>query len=386
LVDLQKEFDMRLLACWLVLLLFASIASAQAVRDRDGVAGFGGAAPSYQDNGSRWLHPGNGGAWRPPTYQLGVNVRNTERGVVLTNVLAGSAAQRAGLERSDTIISVAGYQVGYVGRQLYDLADEINARAGTSGQVLMLIQNGRNGELRNITIDFGVSRSSVTGAARWGTDVSLSRNAILVVRIVDVTNPAWRDSILVEQIVRNIGRGSAQYEIAYSPSSLQPNHRYAISAHVRDGNSVAFELSSPREIDLSGGNQRLDFTLDRARGSGGNQSGGFPTAQIVDLYQNLLGRPPTAREITLWQAEFGRGATLNDVRRQLLGGSEYYDKNRNNDDRFLNDAYGSTQGRPPTADELARMRQQLQKSGGSRTDLVRDLLSRLDAGSGQPPK
>lgn len=377
---------MRRFAFLAAVLFSTPLAFAQGIRDREGGASGGLVSPNYQDSGSRWQNPGNGGGWRPPTYQLGVNVRNTERGVVLTNVLQGSAAQRAGLERNDTIISVAGYQVGYVGRQLYDLADEINARAGNSGQILLLIQNGRNGELRNITVSFGESRSIVTGTARWGTDVTLSRDAMLVVRIVDVTNPAWRDTIVVEQIVRNIGRGGTQYEIAYSPNTIQPNHRYAISSHIRDGNSVPFETSSPRQITLNGSLQRLDFTLDRVRNSGGNRPGGFPTAQIVDLYQALLGRPPNAREIALWQTEFSRGATLNDVRRQLLGGSEFYDKNRNDDDQFLRDAYGSTQGRQPDADELSRMRQQLQKSGGSRTDLVRDLLSRLDASGKQPPR
>lgn len=363
-------------------MLVSSLAFAQ-VRERNAPSSGGGGGVEAQGADSRWFNPG-GGNWRPPSYQLGVNVRNTERGVVLTNVLAGSPAQRAGLERNDTILTVAGYQVGHVGRQLYDLGDEVNARAGSEGRVLMLIQNGRNGELRNITVDLGSSRSSVSGTIRWGTDISLSRNAMLVVRIIDVTNAAWQDVVVVEQVTRGVSRGTAPYEIAYSSSSIQPNRRYAISAHVRDGDEVLFETATPRNITLSGDSQRLDFTLDRARGQGGNRPGGFPTAQVVDLYRSLLGRPPTSREIALWQAEFARGATLEDVRRQLLGGSEYYDKNRNDDDRFLNDVYGSTQGRAPSEAELERMRQQLKSSGGLRTDLVRDLMKRLDAGGQQP--
>lgn len=377
------------LTCLLVLgVLMASPAASPAqVRDRNasGAQGIGAQGFDAQTSDSRWSSPGGGGGYRPPSYQLGVQVRNTDRGVVLTNVLANSPAQRAGLERNDTILSVAGYQVGYVGRQLYDLGDEVNARAGAEGQVLMLIQNGRNGELRNITVDLGASRSAVSGTIRWGTDVSLSRNAMLVVRIVDITNASWQDVIVAEQITRGVSRGSAQYEIAYSSASIRSNRRYAISAHVRDGDAVLFETTTPRNITLSGAAQRLDFTLDRARGQGGNRPGGFPTAQIVDLYQSLLGRPPSAREIALWQTEFARGATLEDVRRQLLGGSEYYDKNRNDDDRFFNDVYSSTQGRAPSQVEVDKMRQQLQSSGGLRTDLVRDLMKRLDA-AGQQPK
>lgn len=372
------------IGCQIVILALMAVAAPALAQIRDRNATGNSSPAEFQNQGAdaRWQNPGNN--WRPPTYQLGVQVRNTERGVVLTNVVANSPAQRAGLERNDTILTVNGYQVGYVGRQLYDLGDEVNARA-SDGRVLMLIQNSRNGELRNITVDLGSSRSSVTGTIRWGTDVSLSRNAMLVVRIMDVTNPAWRDVVIVEQIVRGVSRGSSPYEIAYTPSSIRPNRRYAISAHVRDGEAVLFETTTPKNITLSGGGQRLDFTLDRVRGQGGNRPGSFPTVQIVDLYQALLGRPPTAREIAIWQAEFARGATLDDVRRQLLGGSEYYDRSRNNDDRFLNDAYSSTQGRAPSQAEIDKMRQQLQSSGGLRTDFVRDLMKRLDENNA-PPK
>jgi uncharacterized lipoprotein YbaY len=361
-------------------LTMSAAAFGQELRDRDGLGtagAFGG-----QSTDSRWSNPGGG--WRPPSYQLGVQIRNTDRGALLTNVLPGSAAQRAGLERNDVILTVGGYQVGYVGRQLYDLGDEINARTSTDGRVLLLIRNGRNGELRNITVDMATSRGVVNGTIRWANDVSLSRNAMLTVRIVDVSNPAWRDVIVAEQVYRGVTRGSSQYQVGYSPANIQANRRYAISAHIRDGDYVPFETAQPRNITLNGGEQRLDFTLDRARDQSGNRPGGFPTAQIVDLYRVVLGRAPNAREIAMWQAEFDRGATIEDVRRQLLGGSEYYDRNRNDDNRFLSDVYSNTQGRAPDAEEMERMRDQLKSSGGMRTDLVRDLMKRMEAAKAPP--
>lgn len=368
-----------LAAMWLLL---PAPLFAQAIRDRDAA----GAAAQFnapqgwgQTPDTRWQAPGSG--WRPPSYTLGVNVRNTDRGVVVTNVLQGSAAQRAGIERNDVIIAVGGYQVGYVGRQLYDLGDEINARVGADGRVILLIQDTRTKELRNLQVDMQSARQVVRGTARWGTDVPLSRDAMLVVRIIDVTNPTWRDTIVVEEIIRGVSRGSAEYQIAYSPNALQPNHRYAISAHLRDGNTVPFELTTPRNINLAAANQRIDFTLDRARNPGGSGPIRFPTAEIVDLYQSLLGRPPTGREITLWQAEFARGATLQDVRRQILSGSEYYERYNNNDDRYLRELYGATTGRTPDAAELERLKQQLRNTGGLRTELVRELLNRINPDS-----
>jgi hypothetical protein len=80
-------------------------------------------------------------------WKLGVWVYNTDTGVVITRVQHGSVAERHGLERGDRIVSVGGYQVGYVGDYLYPLGYELQRQAGRRGNVLLLVQNVRNDEL-----------------------------------------------------------------------------------------------------------------------------------------------------------------------------------------------------------------------------------------------
>ena len=85
----------------------------------------------------------------PRRWQLGVHAYNTDNGVVITNVLPRSPAWEAGLERGDVIVTVDGFQVGYVGGRLYSLGDELQHRAG-GGRVLLLVQNTRNQRLVNV--------------------------------------------------------------------------------------------------------------------------------------------------------------------------------------------------------------------------------------------
>jgi hypothetical protein len=88
----------------------------------------------------------------PGDWKLGVSAHNTETGAVITHVVPGSAAARRGLEQGDRIVSVGGYQVGYVGDLLYPLGFELQRQAGPSGEVLLLVQNVRNSELLSLDV------------------------------------------------------------------------------------------------------------------------------------------------------------------------------------------------------------------------------------------
>jgi len=101
--------------------------------------------------------PGGGAAlprWIAPRgdWKLGVWTSNSESGVVVARVSPGSAAARVGIETGDRIVSVGGYQVGYVGDLLYPLGFELQRQAGPRGDVLLLVQNVRNKELMNLSV------------------------------------------------------------------------------------------------------------------------------------------------------------------------------------------------------------------------------------------
>ena len=83
---------------------------------------------------------------------LGVRVWYLDTGARVTQVFPNTPAWRVGLEPRDVIVSIDGYQIGYVNRHFYELSDELNARAERSGWVRLLVQNCRNNELVNIDV------------------------------------------------------------------------------------------------------------------------------------------------------------------------------------------------------------------------------------------
>src|SRR5262245_7499960 len=102
------------------------------------------------------IAPGSGALPRiaPPRgdWKLGVWGYNSDSGVVVTRVSPSSAAARKGIEPGDKIVSVGGYQIGYVGDLLYPLGYELQRQAGSRGDVLLLVQNVRNQQLQNIPV------------------------------------------------------------------------------------------------------------------------------------------------------------------------------------------------------------------------------------------
>jgi len=89
-------------------------------------------------------------------WKLGVYAYNTDTGVVVTQVVPPSAAARLGLERGDRIVTVDGFQVGWVRDRLYPLGAELQRQAGRRGEVTLLLQNVRNGNLlvRDVRLDW----------------------------------------------------------------------------------------------------------------------------------------------------------------------------------------------------------------------------------------
>lgn len=119
-------------------------------RERGGDDGERQRRPAAERDGDARIAP----QYLPPRpnrdWLLGVYAESTSKGVLITRVVPGTAAARAGLERDDVIITVDGYQVGRVNRTTYDLGDELQLRANSRGEVLLLVHNHRDNRLVNV--------------------------------------------------------------------------------------------------------------------------------------------------------------------------------------------------------------------------------------------
>lgn len=119
----------------------------QVARDRD----------AFQRNRHTDLNQEGSPAFHPPGprdrhWLLGVRVQYLDTGARVTQVFRNTPAWHFGLEQRDVIVSIDGYQIGYVSRRFYEISTELNARAGRSGRVRLLVQNCRDDQLMNVDV------------------------------------------------------------------------------------------------------------------------------------------------------------------------------------------------------------------------------------------
>jgi hypothetical protein len=87
---------------------------------------------------------------------LGVSGTDTASGVVVTQVVPGTPADRAGLERGDRVLTVSGVQVGLVsaptGPRVVPLGLALARRLRPTGDATLLVQDHRTGRITTINV------------------------------------------------------------------------------------------------------------------------------------------------------------------------------------------------------------------------------------------
>jgi uncharacterized lipoprotein YbaY len=309
------------------------------------------------------------GAAAPAAYPLGIMARNTATGVEVVSVNQGSVAQAAGVQSGDTIVTVAGYQVGLVGDRLYDVGDEVSRRVGPGGQVPLLIRNGRTGTLLLTPAQFGTASRAISGVLNAPQGLQVPSTAVITVRLLDITEPQWRDVALTQGQLP-VARG---FPVSYrlDPPVPTPQHRYAVDARVEDAGRVLLQTVSPVAIASLDREQRVDLTV--AGQAVPAAPAVAPSAQIQQWIQAYLGRPPRPYETEVWLADLQQGKTLTDVQAGILSSSEYFERQRSNRDLYVADVFRQLYGVPPTPAQLADLQARYDRAQGVRLPFVQQL-------------
>lgn len=311
---------------------------------------------------------------QPGRYVLGINVRNMPNGVEIVSVNPGGIGQRSGLEAGDVIVTVAGFQVGYVGDRLYDLGDEIARRIDSYGRVSLLVRNRRTGGLVAVPLQFGAAASrAVMGRLFVQPPIPLPPTAVVTVRVLDVTQPQWRD-VAVAQGQAAVTAFPFPYRIDLP--LLPPQHRYAVDARVEDRGRVLAQVPASTLLATVEHDQQVDLTLS-ANGVGpvvGGTPGVPPYEQIRQWIQAYHGRPPQPFEIEIWLATLQRGRSLTDVQAGLLSSSELFERQGRSRDLYVAEVFRLLYGQPPNTAQLTDLRARYDRAFGVRQRFVEDLL------------
>lgn len=312
----------------------------------------------------------------PGTYAMGIMARNTAAGVEVVSVQPGSVALASGLRAGDVIINVAGYQVGYVGDHLYDLNDEIARRINAAHQVPLLVRRGGTGALEQVAARYATKTgSTVTGVLTAEAGRSIPPTALVTVRLLDVTEPQWKDVAITQGTLPASTGFPATYRLELPV--LVPQHRYGIDARVEDAGRLLLQAPSPAPLPPDNRDHRIDLALS-GRGVPGatGPAGPSPRDQIQQWIQAYLGRPPRPYEADIWMADLQRGRTLTDVQAGILSSTEMFERCRANRDVYVAEVFRVLYGAPPNASQLQDLQGRYDRVQGIRMDFAEQLLRR----------
>jgi putative lipoprotein len=216
--------------------------------------------PGRPDYGARW--------------QLGVEVDYRDHGAQVTQVVRRSAASRAGLEPRDVIVTVNGYQVGYVNGRLYSLERELDLRADRSGRVRLLVQDRRNGSLANLDVRLDPADRPrdptrvrpLTGTVTSQRLTRVPQPAVLSVRLVDLTPDRASQTVVAERSYRNLGPFPLVFDLEYDPDRIVSGREYGLEAVITVGSAPILRTREPYGVRMDGRPSRIQLEVEPPRG------------------------------------------------------------------------------------------------------------------------
>ena len=139
---------------------------------------------------------------KPEPLAPGVQYENANAGILLTQVVPGSAAANQGLLVGDRILAVGGQQVGYVDGRLVDLGDEITRHITPAGQITLLVLTA-GGQLRSGPLKLASTGGVIQGTAMFqGGRPQVSPQAVMNLRMIDVTRDYASGIVVAETSAR----------------------------------------------------------------------------------------------------------------------------------------------------------------------------------------
>ena len=325
-----------------------------------------------------------------PRWKIGVYSKDTNTGVQIVQVVQNGAAQRAGLEKDDIILSVNGFQVGYVNGTLYDCGTEFERLADKNGWVSMLVFDNRTRSLTNLPVQLDSRLMRLGGTMTWRDAVSLPPRSTAVVEMRERARLNAPTTIVARTTVDQIRQNSIPFEIEYDPALIDPNRTYILSAYVISPTNQTLFQSSPTAnyqlTNLTAGQTRpVTVALERVGGYDapvvqnppqyGNQPQYVTQEQLETVFQTILERNPTQKEMEAWLSSIRSGQSLSDVQATLLANDKLFNQLDRDKQRYVTRLHELLLDRRPTADELAYWMQRYDVHQGIRSEVAREFIA-----------
>lgn len=327
---------------------------------------------------SSWLDSASGTA-QSQQWSFGVRGRNTETGYIIDQVERGSAAERARLKPGDTLVSVAGTQVGYVGNQIVDLTNAINRFASTDGKVSVLVHDSRSGRLAALRVGLDSRHQQLTGQITYRSSARLPADAVVTLKLENLTRPHYNvmvpnNTFAASEVVNRT------FTLPYDPRYIEGQDIYELRAFVSSGGRTILASDKPQRVITQGNpsNVRIDLvSMERFASTGPvTVSAGYPSydrydRQLEQMYRRYLGRSPAAAELIVWHGM--PVERINTAHLDIMASQEFFDLSGNNAQDWIERVFSEIVGKRPTAEELSRWLLHYDRLRSSRMELLNHL-------------
>ncbi len=314
-------------------------------------------------------------------WRLGVYSTDTDAGVKIVEVVPNSPAFRVGLEPNDTIVTVNGFQVGFVGSEHFDTGSEFDRLADDNGNVVLLVRNQRNGTLVNVPIQLESRFSSLSGSIGYRERAQLPQDAVCTVELREVSRPNAPPIALTTKTIA-IRQIPIPFRIDYDPADIVPRRNYFVHATITSGNRQLYTTTQSYQVlNTAGGtNQTVAITVDPVVVTGTQvTSRDQQLEEILRLYQSYLQRDPRQNEYDVLTSRIDRGQTIRDVQLDLLSGNEYYFQCEADNRQFVNRLHQEFLQRPAQQAEMDYWLSRMDQYGGLRREVAREFLQAVGA-------
>ncbi|MCG8450451.1 MAG: YbaY family lipoprotein [Pirellulales bacterium] len=329
-------------------------------------------------SGNYYDPSGNDSAPSLQKWRLGIYPENTDTGVLINEVVRGSAAERAGLETGDRIVSVHGYQVGYVDGTLYDCGHEFERSADQQGWVRILVQNNRDGKLLNLPLQLDRRNEAITGTVTYRDRSALPRDAVMTVELREILQRG-RQPITVARQTYNVGRQvPIPFTLEYDPTQVDSRRHYVLHANISGNGRQLYTLRQDAPVLNPSAPADLQLMLERPSTFGDGNA--LPNRndqleQITRWFRDYLGREPRSQERYVWEAHLARGGSLTDAQLQILSTPEFYYQSNADDAEYVRRMFQLVANRQPSQQEIGQWLQRLQYHNRLRPEMAREFLA-----------
>ena len=311
-------------------------------------------------------------------WRLGIYPEDTETGVVVKEVVRGSAAERAGLEVNDRVVSVQGYQVGYVNGVVFDIGQEMERHADANGWVRILVQDNRNGRLMNLPVQLDGRNEAITGTITYRDRSALPRDAIATVELRENIRSDIRPITIARQTVTGIRSVPIQFSLDYDPTQIDNRRQYVLYASITSQGREIYAMRTPVAVFGNRPTSNLQLLVESTTSlppgtTAPNRQ--EQLAQISQWFRQYLGREPRAQELYVWEAHLDRGGTLADAQLQILSTPEFYYQSNADDTEYIRRMFLLVTNRQPTQQEVTQWLNRLNYYNRLRPEVAKEFLA-----------